>query len=176
MLRSWSLDAREWRRYTRGKFHAPGTKEASHCQFLQKKTAEFTRRSPLLTAVFSGLYPLASNLPTASLTLLWLTADQRVEGAFKVPGPKTAPKLTLRDRLPGCLTPMKGQSPWDMASPIVQNLPTGKYTTWPCSLEPGTCKIRKGKQQKVMESLGDLRLNLWKAKINRAWDGSWGHR
>jgi hypothetical protein len=27
-----------------------------------------------------------------------------------------------------------------------------------------------------MESLGDLRLNLWKAKINRAWDGSWGHR
>lgn len=130
----------------------PGTKEASHCWFPQKKTAEFTRRSPLLTAVFSGLSPLASNLPTASLARLWLTTDRRVEGAFKTPGPKTAPKLTLRDRHPGRLTP-EGQSPRDMASPVVQNLPTRKHTTWPCSLEPGTGKIRKGKQQKVTESL-----------------------
>lgn len=77
----------------------------------EKWTAEFTRRSPLLTAVLPGLYLLASNLPTASLARLHLMADQRVEGAFKAPGPKTVPQLTLRDRYPGCLTPDQGQSP-----------------------------------------------------------------
>lgn len=45
--------------------------------------------------------------------------------------------------------------------------------SWPGSLEPGTCKISKGKQQKVIESLV-LRPNLWEAKINKAQDGSWG--
>lgn len=56
----------------------------------EKWTAEFTRRSPLLTAVLPGLYLLASNLPTASLARLHLMADQRVEGAFKAPGPNNS--------------------------------------------------------------------------------------
>lgn len=56
-----------------------------------------------------------------------------------------------------------------MASPIVQNLPTGKHATWPGALEPGTSEIKKATGGHAEP--GDLRPNLWEAKINRALEG-----
>lgn len=83
----------------------------------EKRTADFTRRSPFLTAVLPGLYPLASNLPTALLADLRLMADQRVEEAFKAPGPTTAPQFTLRDRYPGCQMRDRVHETWPALSP-----------------------------------------------------------